>query len=164
MLPHYLIVITNPDRDLVAQLSESTAEVAAVPSAPVVPKVKPAKTAKDLPLNAGAMHPCMLLTFMRPHLEYRELAIEGDRPQNMMFTLGVDVDGATYVGKGNAPPTRESLTVSRLGRSGVQQSYVAATNKKEARKLAAKAACSALFSVVFDEQPSSNAPVIAKTE
>ncbi|XP_026313994.1 uncharacterized protein LOC113225796 isoform X6 [Hyposmocoma kahamanoa] len=119
-------------------LSEPSADVAAPPPAPAAPKVKPPKTAKDLPLNAGAMHPCMLLTFMRPHLEYRELAIEGDRPQNMLFTLGVDVDGATYVGK--------------------------ASNKKEARKLAAKAACSALFGVVFDEHPSSNTPVLAKTE
>lgn len=46
----------------------------------------------------------------------------------------------------------------------VQPCPVAASNKKEARKLAAKAACSALFGVVFDEHPTSNAPVLAKTE
>lgn len=71
-----------------------------------MPKVKPVKTAKDLPLNASAMHPCMLLTFMRPHLEYRELSCEGERPQFVLFTLGVEVDGATYVGKGTASHRR----------------------------------------------------------
>ncbi|XP_045773397.1 double-stranded RNA-specific editase B2-like isoform X2 [Maniola jurtina] len=79
---------------------------------------------KVLPENAASMHPCMLLTYMRPQLEYRELGVEGDRPQNMLFTMGVDVDGTTYTGK--------------------------ATNKKEARKQAARAACAAIFGVNFD--------------
>ncbi|CAH0585405.1 unnamed protein product [Chrysodeixis includens] len=87
----------------------------------------PPAPGKPLPPRAAAMHPCMLLTYMRPHLEYRELAVDGDRPQNMLFTMGVDVDGTTYVGK--------------------------APNKKEARKLAAKAACRALFNVEFDAPP-----------
>ncbi|CAG9787011.1 unnamed protein product [Diatraea saccharalis] len=62
-------------------------------------RLRPAKKAKEVPGNAAAMHPCMLLTYMRPHLEYRELAVHGDRPQHMTFTMGVDVDGATYIGK-----------------------------------------------------------------
>ncbi|KAL0838473.1 hypothetical protein ABMA28_016602 [Loxostege sticticalis] len=102
------------------------------------PRARPApgakKPPKEVPLNAAAMHPCMLLTYMRPHLEYRELAAEGDRPQNMVFTMGVDVDGATYIGK--------------------------ASNKKEARKAAAKSACQALFNVKFDEVATANAPVV----
>ncbi|KAI5637288.1 double-stranded RNA binding motif domain-containing protein [Phthorimaea operculella] len=81
------------------------------------------------------MHPCMLLTYMRPHLEYRELAVDGDKPQNITFTLGVDVDGSTYIGK--------------------------AANKKEARKQAAKAACTSLWGVRFDETPTDNAPKAA---
>ncbi|XP_069359616.1 double-stranded RNA-specific editase 1 isoform X2 [Maniola hyperantus] len=79
---------------------------------------------KILPENASSMHPCMLLTYMRPQLEYRELGAEGERPQNMLFTMGVDVDGTTYMGK--------------------------ASNKKEARKQAARAACTAVFGVTFD--------------
>ncbi|XP_047029756.1 double-stranded RNA-specific editase 1-like isoform X2 [Helicoverpa zea] len=99
--------------------------------------VEPAgKKAKELPLNAAHMHPCMLLTYMRPHLEYRELAADGDRPQNMLFTMGVDVDNATYIGK--------------------------ASNKKEARKLAAKAACQALFNVQFAPNAAANTPLPAQ--
>ncbi|KAJ8722356.1 hypothetical protein PYW08_004758 [Mythimna loreyi] len=94
--------------------------------------LEPTKKGKELPSNAASMHPCMLLTYMRPHLEYRELAVEGDRPQNMMFTMGVEVDGSTYVGK--------------------------ASNKKEARKLAAKAACQELFHVTFAPPPAPAAP------
>lgn len=59
-----------------------------------------AKKAKVLPGNAGSMHPCMLLTYMRPALEYRDVAAEGDRPQNMLYTVALDVDGQTYLGKG----------------------------------------------------------------
>ncbi|XP_059050160.1 double-stranded RNA-specific editase B2-like [Achroia grisella] len=106
--------------------SEAEAECAAARAAVVKPP-------KAVPVNASAMHPCMLLTYMRPHLEYRELAVDGDRPQNMLFTLGVDVDGATYVGK--------------------------ASNKKEARKAAARAACQALFNVKFDDVPTANTPI-----
>ncbi|KAJ8731069.1 hypothetical protein PYW07_004233 [Mythimna separata] len=97
--------------------------------------LEPTKKGKELPGNASQMHPCMLLTYMRPHLEYRELAVEGDRPQNMLFTMGVEVDGTTYVGK--------------------------ASNKKEARKLAAKAACQELFSVTFAAPPAPAAPAPA---
>jgi hypothetical protein len=69
---------------------------------PKPPRVKGMpKKPKEVPLNAASMHPSMLLTYMRPQLEYRELGVEGDRPQNMIFTMGVDVDGATYIGKGN---------------------------------------------------------------
>ncbi|XP_050350759.1 double-stranded RNA-specific editase B2-like isoform X2 [Nymphalis io] len=100
-----------------------------------VPSLRPAGGAADgaadgaaparaLPAGAGAMHPCMLLTYMRSQLEYRELPPEGDRQHNLVFTMAIDVDGATYVGR--------------------------AQNKKEARKLAAKAACEALFDVKFE--------------
>ncbi|KAM3957782.1 double-stranded RNA-specific editase B2 isoform 2-T2 [Aphomia sociella] len=108
--------------------SEAEAELGGAARACVGVVKKP----KELPLNARAMHPCMLLTYMRPHMEYRELAVEGDRPQNMLFTMGVEVDGTTYVGK--------------------------ASNKKEARKAAAKAACQALFDVKFDDVATANAP------
>ncbi|XP_013145743.1 PREDICTED: uncharacterized protein LOC106108929 isoform X2 [Papilio polytes] len=81
------------------------------------------KKAKTLPADASSMHPCMLLTYMRPALEYRELAAQGDRPQNMLYTFALDVDGATYVGK--------------------------ASNKKEARRAAAQAACKAIFGIDF---------------
>lgn len=97
------------------------------PAAAAAPEPAPAAPHKPLPPRPAAMHPCMLLTYMRPHLEYRELAVDGDRPQNMLFTMGVEVDGTTYVGK--------------------------APNKKEARKLAAKAACRALFDVEFEQPP-----------
>ncbi|XP_061716575.1 double-stranded RNA-specific editase 1 isoform X3 [Cydia pomonella] len=93
--------------------------------APPPPKPKPPMKRKELPPNAAALHPCMLLTYMRPGLEYRELAVSGDKPQTMLFTMGVDVDGATYIGK--------------------------ASNKKEARRAAARAACAALFNVSFPD-------------
>ncbi|XP_047533286.1 double-stranded RNA-specific editase B2 isoform X3 [Vanessa atalanta] len=80
--------------------------------------------ARALPAGAAAMHPCMLLTYMRSQLEYRELPPEGDRQHNLVFAMAIDVDGVTYVGR--------------------------AQNKKEARKLAAKAACEALFDVKFE--------------
>ncbi|XP_046965616.1 double-stranded RNA-specific editase B2 isoform X2 [Vanessa cardui] len=83
----------------------------------------PART-KALPAGAAAMHPCMLLTYMRSQLEYRELPPEGDRQHNLVFAMAIDVDGQTFVGR--------------------------AQNKKEARKLAAKAACEALFDVKFE--------------
>ncbi|GBP66411.1 hypothetical protein EVAR_88745_1 [Eumeta japonica] len=85
---------------------------------------KPPKKPREVPPNANIMHPCMLLTYMRQNLEYRELAIEGDKPQNMLFTMGIEVDGRLFVGK--------------------------ASNKKEARRLAAKAACETLFEVSFE--------------
>lgn len=94
---------------------------------PVPPKPKLPMKRKELPPNASTLHPCMLLTYMRPGLEYRELAVSGDKPQTMLFTMGVDVDGATYIGK--------------------------APNKKEARRAAARSACAALFNVSFSDAP-----------
>ncbi|XP_049873363.1 double-stranded RNA-specific editase B2-like isoform X2 [Pectinophora gossypiella] len=111
--------------------SSSTVSISDTASETEGAKSKVAKK-KELPANAAAMHPCMLLTYMRPHLEYRELAVDGDRPQNILFTLGVDVDGSTYIGK--------------------------APNKKEARKQAAKSACQDIFGVQFNEKPTDNAP------
>lgn len=80
--------------------------------------------AKALPESAASMHPCTLLAHMRPQLEYRELAASGQPPHNTLFTMAIDVDGHTYVGK--------------------------AANKKEARKAAAKAACEAIFNIQFE--------------
>ncbi|XP_075978296.1 DISCO Interacting Protein 1 isoform X3 [Anticarsia gemmatalis] len=113
------------------------AQLARPPSPPGCREAAPKSKLKELPLNAGAMHPAMLLTYMRPHLEYREVAVEGDRPQNMTFTMAVDVDGHTFVGK--------------------------ASNKKEARKAAARSACISLFKVQFDPTPSAATPITPST-
>ncbi|XP_038220751.1 double-stranded RNA-specific editase B2-like isoform X2 [Zerene cesonia] len=86
---------------------------------------KAAKQRSEVPSGAGAMHPCMLLTYMRPRTLYRVLACTGDRPQNYEYKMAIDVDGATFVGTGK--------------------------NKKEARKQAAIAACTSLFGVTFDQ-------------
>ncbi|VVD04664.1 uncharacterized protein LOC126968985 [Leptidea sinapis] len=80
---------------------------------------------RQLPPKALEMHPCMLLTYMRPHQVYRELQVEGRGPPNLTFTVGVDVDGHTFTGK--------------------------AGNKKEARRRAAIAACKVLFDIHFEE-------------
>ncbi|CAB3227379.1 unnamed protein product [Arctia plantaginis] len=99
-------------------VSESASEAAAPPP----------RKAKELPAGARSLHPCMLLTHMRPNLEYREVAAGTERTLTALkyvFTMSVEVDGVTYVGKG--------------------------ANKKEARKNAAKAACKAIFDVTFDE-------------
>ncbi|XP_039753416.1 double-stranded RNA-specific editase 1-like isoform X2 [Pararge aegeria] len=96
----------------------SEAEAGAAP-----PKAKAPKP-RALPDNAASMHPSMLLAYMRPQLEYRELGVQGGRPPHTLFTMGIDVDGTTYTGT--------------------------ASNKKEARKQAARAACTALFGVTFD--------------
>ncbi|XP_060803258.1 uncharacterized protein LOC106142326 isoform X2 [Amyelois transitella] len=118
----------------ISQSSDAETEAPAPSSAaPRPPPAKKPKEPKELPLNAPAMHPAMLLGYMRPNVEYRELQVEGDRPQNMVFTVGVEVEGSTFVGK--------------------------ASNKKEARKAAARAACSALFGVAFHDVCTANAPV-----
>ncbi|XP_073956610.1 double-stranded RNA-specific editase 1-like isoform X2 [Choristoneura fumiferana] len=101
------------------------------PMAVGAPRPKPPLKRKELPPNAASLHPAMLLSYMRPGLEYRELAVEGDKPQTMLFTMGVDVDGATYIGK--------------------------ASNKKEARRAAARAACAALFNLHFPDTPAAAA-------
>ncbi|XP_013170288.1 PREDICTED: uncharacterized protein LOC106119703 isoform X2 [Papilio xuthus] len=108
-----------------AQVTESefAMEVESVPRTP-----RGSKKPKTLPADASTMHPCMLLTYMRPALEYRELAAQGDRPQNMLYTFALDVDGATYIGK--------------------------ASNKKEARRSAAQAACKAIFGIEFKNSAS----------
>lgn len=62
---------------------------------------KPGKKPRTVPTNAAAMHPCMLLTYLRPNLEYRELDAHGDKPQQMTYTVGVTVDGKVYTGQGN---------------------------------------------------------------
>lgn len=72
----------------------------AEPSPSPAMRPRPPMKRKELPPNAASLHPAMLLTYMRPGLEYRELAVTGDKPQTMLFTMGIDVDGATYIGKG----------------------------------------------------------------
>ncbi|KAL4706066.1 hypothetical protein ACJJTC_001664 [Scirpophaga incertulas] len=97
----------------------------------LIVKAKPPKKPKELPANARHMHPCMVLTHMRPQLAYRELneppATAGTGAPVGPFTVGVDVDGATYIGT--------------------------ASSKKEARKEAARAACLALFDLQFEPSP-----------
>ncbi|XP_045448151.1 uncharacterized protein LOC123656525 [Melitaea cinxia] len=100
-----------------SSISETASEAGSVAGGAAKSKVK------SLPEAAARMHPCTLLTYMRPQLEYRELAASGAPPATL-FTLAVDVDGRTYVGK--------------------------AANKKEARKAAAKAACETIFNIQFE--------------
>ncbi|XP_016842197.1 transcription factor SPT20 homolog isoform X2 [Nasonia vitripennis] len=98
------------------------------------PGVSPGKVKKDsnkiviqkeLPPNATTIHPVMLLNQMRPGLTYTEVSRVGN-PPNTMFTLAVDVDGQQYTGT--------------------------AKNKKDAKKVAAKAALHALFNLVYPEE------------
>ncbi|OWR52169.1 ultrabithorax binding protein 1 [Danaus plexippus plexippus] len=90
------------------------------------PRPAPAKKVRQLPEQAASMHPCMLLTYMRPQLAYRQLDSDGARPQDTVFNVAVDVDGQTFFGK--------------------------AYSKKEARRMAARLACETIFGVKFDSQ------------
>ncbi|XP_061383851.1 double-stranded RNA-specific editase 1-like isoform X2 [Danaus plexippus] len=90
------------------------------------PRPAPAKKVRQLPEQAASMHPCMLLTYMRPQLAYRQLDSDGARPQDTLFNVAVDVDGQTFFGK--------------------------AYSKKEARRMAARLACETIFGVKFDSQ------------
>ncbi|CAG9561564.1 unnamed protein product [Danaus chrysippus] len=90
------------------------------------PQPAPAKKVRQLPEQASSMHPCMLLTYMRPQLAYRQLDPDGTRPQDTLFNVAVDVDGHTFYGK--------------------------AYSKKEARRMAARLACETIFGVKFDTQ------------
>lgn len=81
--------------------SESLPAPAPCPAPPAPPGLAAvAKKPRELPPNPSEMHPCMLLTYMRPQLECREVSVEGEKPQNMLFTMAVDVDGRSYFGKG----------------------------------------------------------------
>ncbi|XP_047503422.1 spermatid perinuclear RNA-binding protein-like isoform X1 [Pieris napi] len=105
-----------------SSVSDTDVDLTSQANGPPPPKPKKVKT---LPENAAEMHPCMLLSYMRPMQEYRELGVQGDRPQNLIYTIGVEVDGATFIGQG--------------------------PNKKEARKDAATSACNSLFGVKFQQ-------------
>ncbi|CAG4982555.1 unnamed protein product [Colias eurytheme] len=111
-VPHF-----RPNATSVSSEPEATSPIGKPPKVP--------KQRTEIPANAGSMHPCMLLTYMRPRTLYRILACTGDRPQNYEYKMAIDVDGATFVGTGR--------------------------NKKEARKQAAIAACNSLFGVTFDQ-------------
>lgn len=58
-----------------------------------------APTQKELPPNPTNIHPVMLLNQMRPGLTYVEVNRLGN-PPNTMFTLSVEVNGASYSGTG----------------------------------------------------------------
>ncbi|XP_041978958.1 double-stranded RNA-specific editase 1-like isoform X3 [Aricia agestis] len=102
--------------------SDSMSESGSLPPVPRVPR--PPKTAADLPANAASMHPCTLLTQMRPGLTYRECAA-ATQPPNTEFTMEVEVDGQSFTGT--------------------------ATSKRDARKAAARAACQEVFGVRFTD-------------
>ncbi|XP_023290360.1 interleukin enhancer-binding factor 3 homolog isoform X2 [Orussus abietinus] len=103
--------------------------VVPVPRPGVVPgKVKKEQKAvvqKELPANATSIHPVMLLNQMRPGLTYVEVNRTGN-PPNIMFTLSVEIDGVEYSGS--------------------------AKNKKDAKKIAAKAALQALYDLTYPEE------------
>ncbi|XP_012257982.2 interleukin enhancer-binding factor 3-like [Athalia rosae] len=82
---------------------------------------------KDLPPNAINIHPVMLLNQMKPGLAYVEVNRVGN-PPNTMFTLAVEIDGIDYNGT--------------------------AKNKKDAKKMAAKTALTALYGLVYPEEAS----------
>ncbi|XP_077298848.1 double-stranded RNA-specific editase B2-like isoform X2 [Arctopsyche grandis] len=90
-----------------------------------LPQPKPKKS-PILPANPENLHPCTLLSQMRGTLEYALLLQEGSPPNGQIFTMGVNIEGKVYPGK--------------------------ATNKKEARKQAAKKACSELFGIVYTKE------------
>lgn len=91
---HY-VTVSIPELRVKLQVAEADMEPQASPT--TAPKQRKLKT---LPADARAMHPCMLLTYMRPLQEYRELSVQGDRPQNLVYTIGVEVDGSIFVGQG----------------------------------------------------------------
>lgn len=80
---------------------------------------------KELPPNATNIHPVMLLNQMKSGLTYVEISRVGN-PPNTMFTLAVEIDGVGYTGT--------------------------AKNKKDAKKIAAKAALLALYGLTYPEE------------
>lgn len=80
---------------------------------------------KELPPNAATIHPVMLLNQMKPGLTYVEVSRLGN-PPTIMFTLAVEIDGINYSGS--------------------------ARNKKDAKKIAAKAALLALYGLNYPEE------------
>lgn len=68
------------------------------------------------------MHPSMLLSMMRPQVQYSYLGSEG-QPPNILHGISLVVDGETFFGKSK--------------------------NKKTARKNAAVEACNKLFGTSF---------------
>ncbi|GLH11085.1 Double-stranded RNA-specific editase Adar [Gryllus bimaculatus] len=91
------------------------------PSQPVKPTA-PAPM-KKIPDNPTERHPVMLLNQLRPGVEFKEVSREG-LPPNLIFTLCVTVDGASYTG--------------------------VAKNKKDAKKEAAKAALAGSFNIKYE--------------
>ncbi|XP_043474814.1 bromodomain-containing protein DDB_G0280777-like isoform X3 [Leptopilina heterotoma] len=95
-----------------------------VPAGKVKKETKPT-IQKELPNNATSVHPVMLLNQMRPGLTYVEVNRVGN-PPNTMFTLGVEIDGIEYTGT--------------------------AKNKRDAKKITAKAALEALYGLTYEEE------------
>ncbi|XP_063972998.1 uncharacterized protein LOC135160409 isoform X2 [Diachasmimorpha longicaudata] len=79
-------------------------------------------TEKVLPENALSVHPVMLLNQMKPGITYVEVSRSGN-PPNTLFTLSVEIDDKVYTG--------------------------AAKNKRDAKKIAAKAALKALYNLEY---------------
>ena len=59
------------------------------------------KPAKQVPENAAAMHPVMVLHQMRPGVQYNisQLNKEG----KIFFAVSSDIDGQTFIGEGESP-------------------------------------------------------------
>lgn len=80
---------------------------------------------KELPENPTSIHPVILLNRMLPGLTYYEISRIGN-PPTTTFTLGVKTNGQEFTGS--------------------------AKNKKDAKKLAAKAALLGLYNVNYPEE------------
>lgn len=76
----------------------------------------------ELPPNAESLHPCTVLSHMRPGVQYIDLGSDGT-PPNMLHKIGVTVDEKKYIGE--------------------------ARSKKNARKFVAIDACNELFGTRF---------------
>ncbi|XP_011308958.1 double-stranded RNA-specific editase 1 isoform X2 [Fopius arisanus] len=82
-------------------------------------------TERVLPENALSVHPVMLLNQMKPGITYVEVSRSGN-PPHTMFTLSVEIDEKVFTGS--------------------------AKNKRDAKKIAAKAALKALYNLEYPEE------------
>lgn len=100
--------------------------------APPKVEAKPAVTATKMPLpkaelpkNAENIHPVMLLSIMRPGVQFEEISSVGMSP-HIVHTVSITIDHVIYMGQGRT--------------------------KKIAKKIAAKEAIEALYGVKFSEE------------
>ncbi|KAG5682329.1 hypothetical protein PVAND_011688 [Polypedilum vanderplanki] len=84
----------NPEQQASAANSLENPTTAKV--APKVPKVR-----SELPQNSENMHPVMLLSVMRPCVQYNDLGSQGITP-NIKHTVGCTVDGQSFIGEGRS--------------------------------------------------------------